>query len=379
MENALRPSSILTRMPCALRINRCLGISFAFAAIFAAARARAADEKHPSPTTDPSRRIAVGVYFNEAKIYAPADPQAFKDLEAQTGRLARVYMNFQLWVEPWSRFSTRLADNAIKNGGVYMVVWMPSGHNVDARSDPDWTCAAVASGKHDDYIRPYATDVARWGAADHKPLMIRFAHEMNGGWYLYGVAFNKDGQRHNGNTPADYVAMWRHVWQIFHDAGATNVQWVWSPNILYINAANTREQAVADLAALYPGDAFVDWIGLDGYNNGIKSKWKSFADLYRPSYDAITKLSARPLMVAECGCTEEGAPPGQSKAAWITQAYLTDIPQQFPRIMLVNWFDRDKSKLGEADWRFNSSPAALEAYRAAVNAPLYQGDLPTKR
>ena len=74
-----------------------------------------------------------------------------------------------------------------------------------------------------------------------------------------------------------------------------------------------------------------------------------------------------------------GAPQGTSKAAWITQAYLTDIPQQFPRIVLVNWFDRDKSKLGEADWRFNSSPESLAAYKTAVNSPLYQGELPPVR
>jgi mannan endo-1,4-beta-mannosidase len=199
------------------------------------------------------------------------------------------------------------------------------------------------------------------------------------GWYSYGVAFDRAGKRHNGNTPADYVAMWRHVWGVFHDAGATNVQWVWSPNLLLINSANSREQAKADYAALYPGDGFVDWIGIDGYNDGIKSRWKNFADLFGPSYDAITKISGKPLMIAEFGCTEQGAPAGASKAAWITQTYLNDIPRQFPRILLVNWFDRDKSKQGEADWRFNSSPQALEAYKAAVNDPLYQGDLPPWR
>ena len=197
----------------------------------------------------------------------------------------------------------------------------------------------------------------------------------SGSWYTYGVAFEPSGQRHNGNTPADYVAMWRHVWQIFHDAGATHVTWVWSPNILFINKANPREQAEADLAALYPGDAYVDWIGLDGYNNGLKSKWQSFTRLYEPSYDAITKISNKPLMVAEFGSSEKGAPPGKSKAAWIREAYQAEIPQHFPRILLVNWFDRDKTRQGETDWRFNSSPEALAEYRAAVLSPRYQGKL----
>lgn len=327
---------------------------------------------------DAAGRIAVGVYFNEGKIYCPADAQAFADLQQQTGRLAKVYMNFQNWSGEWTQFSTRLADNCVKHGGVFMVVWTPSGSKAEGQTDSEWTCAAVAAGKHDAYIRKYAQDVAKWSGQQRKPLMIRFAHEMNGGWYPWGVAFKKDGRRHNGNTPGDYVAMWRHVWGIFKEAGADNVTWVWSPNILYINENNSPEQAEADYAALYPGDDYVDWIGLDGYNNGLKARWKTFAELYEPSYRAITKISAKPLMIAEFGCSEKGAPSGTSKAAWIAQAYA-DIPLQFPRVRLVNWFDRDKTKQGETDWRFNSSPEALDAYRAAVNLPLYQGDVKLKR
>ena len=331
-----------------------------------------------SATADePARRIAVGIYFNEDKYYCPADEQAFTDLQQQSGRLAKVYMNFQNWSGEWTQFSTRLADNSLKHGGVFMVVWMPAGPKPEGRSDSDWNCAAVASGKHDEYIKRYAADVAKWSGEQHKPLMIRFAHEMNGGWYPWGVAFKRDGQRHNGNTPADYVAMWRHVWEIFKAAGAKDVTWIWSPNILYINDNNSREQAEADYAALYPGDAYVDWIGLDGYNNGTKAKWKSFADLFDPSYRAITRISAKPLMIAEFGCSEKGAPPGTSKAAWIAQGYA-EIPLRFPRVQLVNWFDRDKTRHGETDWRFNSSPEALEAYKAAVNSSLYQGDVKLK-
>lgn len=315
-------------------------------------------------------RIAVGVYFNEGTHYAPDDEQSFIDLRQQTGRLAEVYENFQSWTEQWNGFAARLAGNAQKHGGIFMTVWMPGGGEAHA-TDPDWTCSAVAQGKHDEYVRRYAADVARYG----KPVMIRFAHEMNGRWYPYGTAFDSPGRRHNGNTPADYRAMWRHVWQLFHDAGASNAVWVWSPNILYINDANSLDQQKRDYADLYPGDAFVDWIGLDGYNDGIKSHWKTFPDLIGESYKTIAAISSKPMMIAEFGCTEQGAPAGSSKAQWIMQTYLHDIPRQFPRIRLVNWFDRDKSKQGEADWRFNSSPSSLAAYREAVNSPIYQGKL----
>ena len=81
------------------------------------------------------------------------------------------------------------------------------------------------------------------------------------------------------------------------------------------------------------------------------------------------------FLIAEFGCSEKGAPPGTSKAQWITQTYLTTIPQRYPRVRLVNWFSRDKTAQGETDWRFNSSPDALAAYRAAVTDPRYAGKL----
>ena len=193
------------------------------------------------------RRIAVGVYFNEGTRYCPSDEQAFAELQQQTGRLAKVYLNFQSWTEEWNQFSTRLGDNSLKHGGVFMVVWMPArGEDGPGRSDPGWSCKAVAAGQHDAYIKHYAADVKAWG----KPLMIRLAHEMNGSWYPYGTAFDPPGVRHNKNAPADYVAMWRHIWAIFHDAGAENVTWVWSPNIFYINANNSLAQQQADYRAV---------------------------------------------------------------------------------------------------------------------------------
>jgi hypothetical protein len=321
---------------------------------------------------EPLQKIAVGVYFNEGNRCCPDSEQAFVDLQQQTGRLAKVYLNFQSWTEQWNQFSTRLADNSLKHGGIFMVVWMPAaGEDRPGHSDPRWSCKAIAGGRHDAYLKKYAADVKQWG----KPVMIRLAHEMNGRWYPYGTAMDAPGVRHNGNTPADYVAMWRHVWDVFHEAEATNVYWVWSPNILFVNAENTVAQQQADYVALYPGDRYVDWIGLDGYCDGVKGRWKSFAELFDASYRAITALCSKPLMIAEFACSEAGAPPGTSKADWITRTYMVEIPERYPRIKLVNWFDRDKTKQGETDWRFNSSPKALSAYSAAVNSPLYQGEV----
>ena len=287
-------------------------------------------------------KIALGMYFNQEKIYAPGDEAAFGEFEALTGRSSRLYMNYQGWTGQWNFFSRRLGDNAVRHDSVYMVVWEPwEGKNPDA----NWTCHAIAQGAQDDYVRKYARDVKAWG----QPLMLRLAHEMNGSWYPWATAFPKNadnGARNNGNTPADYVAMWRHVWEIFQSEKADNAFWVWSPNLLFINAANSPQQAQQDYRDLYPGDKYVDWLGIDGYNNGVKDQWRSFSELFGPSYQALTQLSDKPLMIAEFGCTEGGAPQGSSKAQWITQSLLHDIPEQFPRVKLINWALLHECELG---------------------------------
>ena len=77
--------------------------------------------------------------------------------------------------------------------------------------------------------------------------MIRFGHEMNGDWYGWS------GQ------PAAYVAAWRHVVSVFRGEGAANVKWVWSPNV---------DNGDYPFARYFPGDSWVDYVALDGYNWG---------------------------------------------------------------------------------------------------------------
>jgi hypothetical protein len=78
----------------------------------------------------------------------------------------------------------------------------------------------VAAGAQDNYIRSWAAAAKSWG----QPLFLRYAWEMNAPWFSWGSGAN-------GTTGADYVAAWRHVHDIFQSVGATNVKWVWCPNI----------------------------------------------------------------------------------------------------------------------------------------------------
>src|SRR5581483_2417544 len=113
----------------------------------------------------------------------------------------------------------------------------------------------------------------------------------------------------------------------------------------------------------YPGDAYVDWVGIDGYNWGTSqswSSWQSLADIVGPVYrDYAAK---KPIMVAETASAEAGG----DKAAWI-QAAASSLARDFPAVRAFLWFEVSK----ETDWRVESSTSALAAFRTLAQSAYF--------
>jgi hypothetical protein len=193
--------------------------------------------------------------------------------------------------------------------------------------------------------------------------MIRFAYEMNLSPGA-GIPWGGGQGAVAGNTAADYVAAWRHVVSIYRADGATNAEFVWAPNI---------DDGGIPFTQYFPGDEWVNEVGLDGYNWGSAfestgHKWLSLGDTFASSYATLTQLSSKPVIFTETASAEIGG----DKAAWIRRGFLNELPQRFPRVTGVIWFDVQK----ESDWRVDSSQAALEAFREVAASSLYGGPNP---
>jgi hypothetical protein len=218
-------------------------------------------------------------------------------------------------------------------------------------SQPNFQLSDVIAGAHDTYIRQFATAAKNWG----KPFFLRFNWEMNGGWFNWSEGVN-------GNQKGEFVAAWRHVHDIFTEVGATNATWVWCPNV-------DPENQMQSLAPLYPGDAYVDWTGLDGYNWGTNparpDKWRSFDSLYKSTYTKITDTIAptKPMIVSEIGSTEYGG----SKAAWIKDM-LTEIPASYPKIRGLLYFEKYDDGM---DWPLATSSGAASAFASGIANQAY--------
>jgi hypothetical protein len=237
-------------------------------------------------------------------------------------------------------FQTSYFNNVRSHGSIPFFSWNPG------PGGSGYTDAAIAAGSQDAYITSWARAAAAWS----HPFLLRFAWEMNGNWFPWGVG-------NNGTTTSDYVAMWRHVHDIFVAQGATNATLVWCPNIEFSGSA--------DLASLYPGDSYVDWTCIDGYNSG--SPWSSFATLFGPTYDRLRAVApSKPVAIGEVASTESAG----SKATWITDMFAS-LPVRFPAIKAILWFDKIESFQGHTDWQIESSSSAQAAFALAVQPLSY--------
>lgn len=277
----------------------------------------------PAKTRDilvPAQGALLGHYYGAGSI---------ADTDARIGRKPAVHLTYYGWDDDWATSADTTADFA--GGRIPLVNWEPFDVDFDD----------IISGRLDATIQARADGAARIG----KKFFLDFAAEMNEeeGW--------------GGHKPAKYIAAWRHIHDVFIAHGATNVVWAWCPNV-------TDSPDAPTTMAYYPGDAYVDWTGVDGYNWGTSDPdfaWQSFHDVFADIYPRLA-AKGKPIIIGEMASDEVGG----SKAQWIDDVVPT-LENDFPLIKAVVWFDIDK----ERHWQINSSPQALASYQRMAQDPYF--------
>jgi mannan endo-1,4-beta-mannosidase len=141
--------------------------------------------------------------------------------------------------------------------------------------------AAIADGRFDRYLKSQATAVASFKC----PIAVSFGHEMNGNWYPWGATHVK---------PATFIAAWRHIWTVFEQAGARNVIWTWT-----INRSSTY---VSSIKEWWPGQKYVDWVGIDGY---YWEPGNNFTYVFQHTIQQVHSLTRDPILITETSVTRQ--------------------------------------------------------------------------
>jgi hypothetical protein len=290
-------------------------------------------------------------------VFRDGDPTA---IAADTTRLYGVTPAGVMWFDSWASgraFPVNEARQLWRRGIMPHYTWEPWNTALGPADPAQIHLADIIGGAWDAYI----TARAREFAAVRQPILVRWGHEFNGNWYPWGIA-------NNNTDPSLYVRAYRHVHDLARAAGAHNVQWVWA-----FNNGSSPDESYNDPAAAYPGDAYVDWVGIDGYNWGFGPSWDPAGDHWT-SFDATfatayAKARAvapdRPVMLGEFASTEDGG----DKAQWLEQMDAALRAGAYPDLRLLTYFD----VLKEEPWSAGSSPAALAAFTRWVRRGYLRG------
>lgn len=293
----------------------------------------------------------IGVFREVAPLTAIAD-----GLAADTG----VTPASVLWFEAWSNkraFPVQQARDLWDRGIMPHWTWEPWDPALPATDPAQITLQDILDGDWDAYISQRGAELAALGT----PVMVRWGHEFNGDWYPWATGLN-------GKDPQTYVRAYQRVHDLVTAAGATNVQWIWSYNNDSVPGEPWNQPAAG-----YPGDDYVDWVGLDGYNWGFGpswdptgNHWRSFDSVIGEAYRTAMQIAPdKPVMIAEIGSTEDGG----DKAEWLSTAFTDLAAGRYPNIRLLTYFDM----LKEEPWALTSSEAARDAFATGASGAHFQG------
>lgn len=176
----------------------------------------------------------------------------------------------------------------------------------------------IINGKYDKHIVEHAKGARQFGEK-HGGFFMTTMEEANGDWNYWC-------------QNSQFVPAWRHIWQIFEDQGANQyATWVWEvscpePHI---------ERPIAPPDSVYPGDKYVDWIGLSGFSRRmLRSGSMTFDGIAQKSYENMRKNHPeKPIMQAEFAASNDWGQP-----RWIKKAYET-IKNSMPGMKAAIFWD----------------------------------------
>ncbi len=288
------------------------------------------------------------------KIYFGAYALNITQFQQDARKKVSIVHWFQRWGDQNNSFDIAMMNQVRNHGSIPLLSWEPWKGLSYGVTQPMYSLQNIIDGQFDAYIAKFAKAAKAW----NHPFFLRFAHEMNGDWYPWSEVAN-------GNSRGQYVEAWRHVHDIFAEVGAFNVTWVWCPGRVM-----GRGISLDDLQEMYPGDSYVDWVGMDGYNAGNdRLGWQTFSEVFTALYNKILSITSQPIMIAETSCGEYG---GGRKSYWITDALSVQLPVYFTGVKALVWFNADNDKT--APWEIESSPSAQKAFATAVQSSYFSSN-----
>lgn len=249
-----------------------------------------------------------GMYLG---IYAEANAALLSDFAVSTSRITEVYGKNHASILYYNNYGISLFPSAAAArmkavDGSLQIHMQP--HDLDAVSDSE-------------YLRTFAKAAKASGI----PIFLRFGGEMNGDWVDWGL------------QPEKYIEKFKLVHDVMAEY-APNVAMVFAPNFFPWD----------NIEAYYPGDAYVDWVGVSLYTTlDYTSETKDTKldvnpiDLLEPIVDAYG--TKKPIMIVEGAVSNYSVTePELDYSDWAInnlRRFYAYIPMVYPEVKGIYYYD----------------------------------------
>ena len=266
----------------------------------------------PPPTT--KKKMQWGAYVGDSTV----NTNIFEDLVGREVDMRSVFYGFD------DGFPMRYASTIGAEGKTLLLFWESSfGYDT------------INNGSKDAVIKKFASDAKAYGY----PVILAPFHEMNGNWSPWAGTINN-------NTPEKFITAWRRIHGLFNGVGNVKFALVYNS----VSVPNVKGNQFEDF---YPGDAYVDYVGLDGFNFG--SPWLSFKEIFDTPLKQVLTYK-KPIYIFSMGSV-----PGVDKDVWIADALGVQV-YNYPIEGWV-WFNQDGH---DGNWLVNSDIDSLSAFKKVI-------------
>lgn len=243
--------------------------------------------------------------------------------------------HFVHWANHGGLPSPWVGEAVRDQGSTLVLFWEASDYIIGGTNQPNYAYRTIIRGDHDVYIETFADYLRAYAG----PVILVPFSEMNGDWSPWSGT-------QNGNSPEDMIAAYRHLHGFFTDV--PNVSFGWA-----VNARSVPDTLENHLTRYYPGDAYVDYVGVDGFNFG--TPWESFDTIFADPLSTLASYQKPTLIFSFASA------PGSQKAAWLTDALTVQLPR-YPHVTGFVYFNQDK----ERNWLLWSDPQTVQVWRDYV-------------
>ncbi len=285
----------------------------------------------PFPTPTPVTDLKWGAYVGWQE-------GALAQFESLVGKPVDMVADFVHWGNERD-FPMQYAEIARDQEKVLVIYWEVKDYNFEGPNDPRFSYDAILAGNWDSYIDQFAADAAVYDG----PVILLPFNEMNDNVSPWSGT-------QNGNSPEKHILAFRYLRDRFRTV-APNVKFGWA-----VNSLSVPDEPGNKIEEYYPGSEYVDYVGVDGFNFG--DPWQSFDEVFAPALSVLVQYQ-KPIYLFSMGSRD-----GSQKAEWIREG-LGQAVHHYPVSGWI-WFNENKSENGEYDWRVNSDPASLNAFREVI-------------